>query len=111
MKSLEHCVLRIADNDMTWFGLNWLRPAKQKRLGPGYIVSSSILLGLPGVFVGAGLIYLAFGQVTPGVWLGLFVLVTTIELTLHILFARFWNRRAGALVHDGKTAESGSRGD
>jgi hypothetical protein len=47
MKALEHWVLRVADNDKTWFGQNWLRPAKHDRLSPGYILLSSVLLGLP----------------------------------------------------------------
>lgn len=97
MKALGRWVLRVADNDKTWFGLNWLRPAKRDRLSPGYILFSSVLLGLPGITVGVGLIYLFLGRVEPRVWLWLFVLVMLVELPLHILFAYFWNRRAEAL--------------
>ena len=85
---------------MTWFGLNWLRPAKHNRLGLGYILLSSLLLGLPGIAVGAGLIYLVLGRVQPSVWLWLFVLVMLIELPLNILCAYFWNRRAKGLVQE-----------
>ena len=104
MKALEHWILRIADHDVTWCGLNWLRPAKHERVGQGYILLSSILLGLPGIAVGAGIIYLVIGRVDPSVWLSLFVLVMTIELPLHILFAHFWNRRAERLAQDVPTA-------
>jgi hypothetical protein len=101
MRALEHWVLRVADSDWTWLGLNWLRPAKHDRAGPGYILLSSILLSLPGIAVGGGLIYLAFGRVEAGVWLWLFAVVMMVELPLHILFAHFWNRRAEALTIDG----------
>ncbi len=69
MKSLEHWVLRIADCNATWIGFGWLRPAKQQHIGFGYILFSSVLLGLPGVAVGAGLIYWFVGRVEPRVWL------------------------------------------
>jgi hypothetical protein len=97
MKALEHWTLRIADSDTTWFGLNWLRPAKHARVGYGYVVFSSILLGLPGIAVGAGVVYLVLGRVDPGVWLSMFALAVMVELPLHILFAHFWNRRAGRM--------------
>jgi hypothetical protein len=82
---------------MTWWGLNWMRPAKHDRLGMGYILLSSIVLGFPGIAVGSGLIYLALGRVEPNVWVWLFGLVITIELALHLLLAHFWNRRADTL--------------
>jgi len=104
MHSLEHWILRIADSDMTWCGLNWLRPAKHERVGYSYIVFSSIVLGLPGIAVGAGIVYLVLGRVDPSVWLLMFVLVMLMELLLHILFAHFWNRRAERLVQDVSTA-------
>jgi hypothetical protein len=104
MKALEQWVLRIADSDLTWYGFNWLRPAKHERVGLGYILFCSILLGLPGIAVGAGGIYLILGRVDPDVWLWLFVLVVSVELVLHILFAYFWNRRAVRLMQDGPTA-------
>ena len=100
MSAIEHRVLRIADSDAAWFGLGWLRPAKHESVGFGYIILSSILLGLPGVLVGAGLIYFFLGRVDPGVWLALFLLVLFFELPLHGLFAHYWNRRAKALLSD-----------
>ena len=104
MKALEHWVLRIADSDLTWYGFNWLRPAKHERVGLGYILFCSILLGLPGIGVGAGGLYLALGQVDPDMWLLMIVLVMLVELSLHILFAHYWNRRAERLAQDGSTA-------
>ena len=81
-------------------GLSWLRPARDARVGTGYIVGSSILLGLPGVGVGAALLYFAFGKVSPGAWLALFAAATMMELMLHIAFAHYWNRRADALAKE-----------
>ncbi len=98
MKSLEHWILRIADCDATWIGFGWLRPAKQQHIGFGYILFSSVLLGLPGVAVGAGLIYWFLGRVEPRVWLVMFALVMLVELPLHLLFAHYWNRRAANLA-------------
>lgn len=98
MKSLEHWVLRIADCNATWIGFGWLRPAKQQHIGFGYILFSSVLLGLPGVAVGAGLIYWFLGRVEPRVWLVMFALVMLVELPLHLLFAHYWNRRAANLA-------------
>ena len=103
MKSLEHWILRIADCDATWIGFGWLRPAKQQHIGFGYILFSSVLLGLPGVAVGAGLIYWFLGRVEPRVWLVMFALVLLVELPLHLLFAHYWNRRAASLA-SGHTA-------
>lgn len=100
MKAIEHWVLRIADSDATWFGLGWLRPAKHERIGFWYILFSSILLGLPGVAVGATLIHLFLGQVELRVWLTMFLLVLLFELPLNCLYARFWNRRAKASRND-----------
>ena len=97
---MGYWVLRIADSDATWFGLGWLRPAKQERVGFWYIFFSSILLGLPGVMAGAGLIYLFLGRVEPRVWLTMFLLVLLLELPMHGLFAYFWNRRAKSLAGD-----------
>ncbi len=100
MKTLEHWVLRVADSDLTWFGLNWLRPARHDRIGLGYILVSSVLLGLPGLAVGTGMIYLALGRVGLSVWLSLFALVMLVEVPLHFLFAHFWNQRAKSLVQN-----------
>jgi len=97
VKSLEHWVLRVADCDAMWFGFGWLRPAKHQHIGLGYISLSSVLLGLPGVAVGAGLIYWFQGRVEPRVWLGMLGLVLLVELPLHLLFARYWNCRAAEL--------------
>lgn len=103
MKALEHWVLRIADSDMTWYGFNWLRPARNQRVGLCYILFCSFLLGLPGIVLGAGAIYLFFGRVDADAWLMLFVLVMPVELALHILFAHYWNRRAGKLAQVGSS--------
>lgn len=104
MRTIEHWVLRIADCNATWFGFGWLRPAKQQHIGPGYILFSSVLLGLPGFAVGAGLIYWFLGHVEPRVWLAIFALVMVVELPLHILFAHYWNRRAANLARANATA-------
>jgi hypothetical protein len=98
MKTIEHWVLRIADCDATWIGFGWLRPAKQQHVGFTYILFSSVLLGLPGIAVGAGLIYWFLGRVEPRVWLAMFALVMLVELPLHGLFAYYWNRRAASLT-------------
>lgn len=89
-------------NDWTWRGFNWLRPAKNHHVGYGYILLSSILLGLPGVGVGTGLIYWYLGRVEARVWLAMFALVMPVELPLHLLFAHFWNRRADVVVREAK---------
>ncbi|HEX5220819.1 MAG TPA: hypothetical protein VFZ59_14715 [Verrucomicrobiae bacterium] len=98
MKQLEHWVLRIADNDLTWIGFNWMRPAKERRIGIGYILFSSFLLALPGIVAGAALLYVVRGAVEPRVWLALFSLGMAIDLSLHALFAHYWNRRAASLL-------------
>jgi hypothetical protein len=98
MKTLEHWVLRVADSDMTWVGLNWLRPAKHQRIGYVWIVFSSMMFALPGIAAGAGLIYLVLGHVDSEVWVSLFVLVVLVELALCLLSAHYWNRRAESLV-------------
>ena len=98
MKTFERWYLRIADSDLTWYGFNWMRPAKERRLGPGYIVFSSVLLGLPGVAVGIGTIYLLFGRVDIKTCLVVFSLATMFELLLHAPFAHYWNKRARALA-------------
>lgn len=100
MKTIERLILRIADSDWTWMGLSWLRPARDARVGIGYRVGSSMLLGLPGVGVGAALLYFAFGRVSAEAWLFLFVAATLTELLLHLAFAHCWNRRADARAKD-----------
>jgi hypothetical protein len=97
MGTWENWVLKVADHDLTWIGLGWLRPAKEQHVGPAYVLFSSILLGLPGFVVGVGLIYLFLGRVESRVWLGLFLLVMIVEVPLHLVFAYFWNRRAERL--------------
>ena len=97
MKTIGNWVLRVADSDLTWFGLNWLRPSTRTHIGIGYIFFSSVLLGLPGIVAGAAMIYLAIGKVQSTVWLALILLVMAIELPLHWLFAYFWNERARRL--------------
>ena len=98
MKTLECWVLRCADSDMTWVGLNWLRPATHDHIGTGYILLSSLLLGLPGIIAGADMLYLVFGQVQASVWLSLIMLVLAVETLLHLVFAIYWNRRARQLT-------------
>jgi len=98
MRVIERWVLRVADSDLTWCGFNWMRPAKDRRLGQGYILFSSVLLGLPGVALGAGAIYLFFGGVEFAVFLALFSLATMFELLLHAPFAHYWNKRARMLL-------------
>lgn len=98
VRSIEHWVLRIADSDATWFGLGWLRPAKHERLGSWYLLFSSILLGLPGVGVGAGMLYWFLGRVPLVAWIWLSLLALLVELPLHALFGHYWNRRAASLT-------------
>jgi len=98
MKFIEHWILHIADSDWTWTGFNWMRPAKQQRIGAGYILFSSLLLSLPGILLGAALLYWLKGRVEPKAWLALFALAMAIDLALHVLFARYWNRRANKLA-------------
>lgn len=98
MRTIERWVLRVADSDLTWISFNWMRPAKQTRCGPGYVLFSSLLLSLPGILIGAGLIYLIFETVSWKVWAALFSFALAIELPLHIVFAFCWNRRADALA-------------
>jgi hypothetical protein len=105
MKTLEQWVLRIADSDATWLGLKWLRPDRHQRIRMGYILMSSFLLGLPGVAVGASLIWWFAGRVQPGLWLALFAFVMMLELPLHVFFAHFWNRRAAVLAKTVPVAE------
>jgi hypothetical protein len=104
MKTLEQWFLRIADGDFTWFGLNWLRPAKQRRIVRGYIILSRFLIGLPGMAVGMGLILFFIGQIEPILWLSIFALVMIVELPLNILCACFWNQRIDRLARDIPTA-------
>jgi hypothetical protein len=99
MSSIEHWVLRIADSDLTWFGLNWPRPSPSRRITTIYVLFSSIVLGLPGLALGAGLIYLTFGQLEPATWLLMVTLVLSTEVVLHTVFVHFWNRRAKRLAH------------
>ena len=100
MKTIERWFFGMADSDWNWIGFSWLRPAKHARIGIGYIIGGSILLGLPGVGVGAAMLYFAFGGVSFGAWLFLFVAATMAELLLHIVCAHFWNRRAGELMRN-----------
>jgi hypothetical protein len=100
MKTLEWWYLRIADHDLTWIGLNWLRPKKERRLGFLYILFSSVILGLPGVLVGIGMVFAFLGRVEPLFCLLLFLGTTVVELVLHMPFAHYWNKRAMALTKD-----------
>ena len=102
MKSLEHWVLRIADNDRAWTGFNWMRPLEQEPIGLGWILFSSLLLSLPGIAVAAGLIYWRLGRAGLKVWLVLFAFAMAIALSLHMLFAHYWNRRAASLNKTGQ---------
>lgn len=97
MNTIEQWCLRCADKDSTWMGLSWLRPAKDTRVGAGYVLMSSLLLGIPGIALGAGAIYLALGMVEMKVWAFLFALVMAVEIGLHAVFAYAWNRRASRL--------------
>jgi hypothetical protein len=97
MMSVEQWFLRVADSDWTWVGLNWLRPPKDKRLGFGYIVVSSVALGLPDIVAGVTLIALVAGRIDLTVCLWLLLVASTLELLLNLLFAYYWNRRAKSL--------------
>jgi hypothetical protein len=98
MGTIERWMLRIADHNLTWIGFNWMRPAKQTRCGLRYILLSSLLLGLPGVLIGAGLLYFLLGTVGWKAWAALFAFAMALEVSLHIVFAYYWNRRADALA-------------
>lgn len=107
MKTLETWVFRIADSDATWIGLGWLRPAKHRRIGFVYILLSSVLLGLPGMIMGTGLIYFCIDRVPPEILVSIVLLVLLIELMLHSLFAHYWNRRAIASTQNAPPHFSG----
>lgn len=100
MRSIGHLVLRITDSDACWFGLGWLRPAKRDRISLLRLLLSSVVLSLPGVLVGVGLVYWLLGQVKLEVCLLLFAVAMFIELPLHSIWAHFWNRRAAALARE-----------
>jgi hypothetical protein len=97
MKTIKRWFLQVADSDWNWIGFSRLRPVKDACISIGYIIGSSILLGLPGIGVGAAMLYFVFGRVSFGAWLFLFVAATMTELLLHIVLAHFWNQRAGEL--------------
>jgi len=97
MSAIERWCLRCADKDSTWIGLNWLRPAKEARVGVIYVVVSSLILGMPGILLGAGALYLAFGKVEWDAWVMLVTLVFVVEAAMHAVFAWSWNRRARQL--------------
>jgi hypothetical protein len=98
MKTLEGFVLGIADSDYTWVGFNWMRPSTRRRVGLVFIFSSSFLLGLSGLLLGAALIYLVIGHLEYETAWFLFLLVMAVELALHLLFAHYWNARVDRLV-------------
>lgn len=98
MKTIERWVLQISDSDWTWKGFGWMRPEKHERIGPWYILFSSVLLGVPGIVVGIGLLFVAFGQVASETWVAIVVVVVLVELLLHAVFAHYWNRRATELM-------------
>lgn len=75
-----------------------MRPKQEERVGFLYVLFSSMLLGLPGIVVGIGALFVVFGTVglrTCGLIFGSVVLF---EMLLHLVFAHYWNRRAAALV-------------
>lgn len=76
-----------------------MRPAKHQRIGVGYILLSSLFLSLPGIAVGAALLsWLRQERVEAKAWLTLFALAMAVALSLHALFAHYWNRRATSLA-------------
>lgn len=79
-----------------------MRPSRETRLSWTYLAGSSILLGLPGLAVGAGGLYLALGRIDPQVWLWMVGLVFTVELILHAVLGFFWNARASELARAAK---------
>jgi hypothetical protein len=80
-----------------------MRPHKESRVGFAYLFASSVFLGLPGVVVGAGLIYFVVGSVVPEFWLALWAIVLGVEFVLHGLFGYYWNRRADMLVRSDRS--------
>jgi hypothetical protein len=100
MKTIERWFFGVADSDWNWIGLSWLRPAKDARIGIGYVIGSSILLGLPSIGAGAAMLYFTCGRVSLGTWLFLIVAATMAQLLLHTIFAHFWNRRASKVMRN-----------
>lgn len=94
MKTIERWVLRISDSDWTWYGFGWMRPKRDERVGLLYILFSSVLLGLPGIAVGIGALFLVFGKVELETCGWIVAGVVLFELLLHLVFAHYWNRRA-----------------
>lgn len=88
----------MADHDLTWVGLNWLRPAKHQRIGYAYVLWMSFILGLPGVLAGAALLFAFVGRVAPEAWCTLFLLVMALQVPMNLIFARVWNRRARGMT-------------
>jgi hypothetical protein len=97
MGALERLVLRVADWDGTWWGLGWLRPAKHHRVGVGRLVLIRLVLSVPGVAVGLGLIYLGARRLDPSLCLAVFAGLMLVQVCLNVPWAYFWNRRAAAL--------------
>lgn len=90
--------LRLADSDAAWGGFGWLRPRKDRPIDLPYIFLSSIVLALPGLAAGGALLYAMRGRVELKAWLAPFAIAMTVDLALHGVFARCWNRRANRLA-------------
>lgn len=97
MNTIERWVLRTTDSDACWIGLGWLRPDKSQRIGVLRMLFTSFVLGLPGVVLGVGLVYVALGKVDPGLCLFFLGLAMLVEVPLHVIWAHYWNRRAKTL--------------
>lgn len=101
MSTIERWVLRTTDSDACWIGLGWLRPEKAQRVGMLRVLISSFILGLPGVVLGAGSIYLFLRRLDPGVVLFLLLIAMLVEVPLHLVWAHYWNRRVATLQRGG----------
>jgi hypothetical protein len=103
MGTLERLVLRMADWNGTWWGLNWLRPAKAQRITLGRFVLLGFVLAAPGALAGMGLIFLVLGALDPVVGLIMSSALVLLQVILNAPLVYFWNKRAAEQGAGGST--------
>jgi hypothetical protein len=96
METFERLVLWMADWDVTWWGLGWLRPAKCQRISAAKFTLLVFVLAAPGALVGLGLIYFALGKLDPSVGVLVSGVLVLLQACLNAPMVYFWNRRAAA---------------
>lgn len=101
MGTLERLVLRMADWDGTWWGLGWLRPARDQRVSVARFALTSFVLSAPGAVAGLGLIWWGVGCPDPVFGLAVFAGLMLVQVVLNLPWAYFWNRRAATLARSG----------